>query len=233
MLSGAILITGTSRGLGNMLAKAYLDLGMSVVGCSRQKSTIDHSGYTHFIADVSKETDVSSMVREIVSLKLPIHLLINNAGLTQSSLSVLTRAKNAEEIILTNLLGSFLVSKEVLKVMQRQRYGRIVNFSSINVPLGSIGSSLYNATKAGVDVMSRVFTAECGSADITVNTLGLSLVLGTGMVESLNTKALKAKQNCLPKPNNLSLDEIIHAINFLASPLSRNISSQTIFFGGV
>jgi 3-oxoacyl-[acyl-carrier protein] reductase len=233
MFSGAILITGTSRGLGNMLAKAYLDLGMSVVGCSRQKSTIDHSRYTHFIADVSKEADVSSMVREIVSLKLPIHLLINNAGLTQSSLSVLTRAKNAEEIILTNLLGSFLVSKEVLKVMQRQRYGRIVNFSSINVPLASIGSSVYNATKAGVDVMSRVFTAECGSSDITVNTLGLSLVSGTGMVESLNIKALKVKQNCLLKPNILSLDEIIHAINFLASPLSRNISSQTIFFGGV
>lgn len=230
---GSILITGTSRGLGHELAKAYLDSGASVFGCSRQKSTIDHSSYKHFVVDVRKEVEVSKMIRDIGMLKVPIHLLINNAGLAQSSLSILTRGEIAEEIILTNLLGSFLVSKEVLKIMQRQRYGRIVNFSSINVPLGSVGSSLYNASKAGIEAMSRVFTSECGSIDITINTLGLSLVADTGMVDSLNSKAIKTKQNSLIKPNVLTIEEVMHAINFLASPLARNISSQTIYFGGL
>ena len=117
--------------------------------------------------------------------------------------------------------------------MQRQRYGRIVNFSSINVPLGSVGSALYNASKAGVEAMARALTRECGNVDITINTLGLSLVANSGMLDSLSPKALAAKQEALLKPKVLEVEEIMHAINFFASPLARNISCQTVYFGGV
>lgn len=230
---GSVLITGTSRGLGRALAERFLHAGLVVYGCSRQASTIDHQDYRHFTVDVSDEPGVVSMIMQITALKVPVNLLINNAGLTQASLGILTRTESAQDILRTNLLGNFLVSRETLKLMQRQRYGRIVNFSSINVPLGSVGSALYNASKAGVEAMAKVLTRECGNVDITINTLGLSLVAGTGMLDALSPKALAAKQEALLKPKVLEVEEVMHAINFFASPLARNISCQTVYFGGV
>ncbi|MDP3798972.1 MAG: SDR family oxidoreductase [Polaromonas sp.] len=233
MDKGSVFITGTSRGLGKALAERFLQAGLAVYGCSRQARTIDHQDYRHFAVDVSDEPSVVSMLKQIAALKVPVNLLINNAGLTQASLGILTRVESAKDILNTNLLGNFLVSRETLKLMQRQRYGRIVNFSSINVPLGSVGSALYNASKAGVDAMAKVLTRECGNADITINTLGLSLVANSGMLDSLNPKALAAKQEALLKPKALKVEEIMHAVNFFASPLARNISCQTVYFGGV
>lgn len=233
MNKGSVLITGTSRGLGKALAEQFLQEGLVVYGCSRQASSIDHQDYRHFAVDVSDEPSVVSMLKQITALKVPVNLLINNAGLTQASLGVLTRGASAQDILNTNLLGSFLVSREVLKLMQRQRFGRIVNLSSINVPLGSVGSALYNASKAGIEAMAKVLTRECGNVDITINTLGLSLVAGSGMLDSLSPQALAVKQEALLKPKVLEVEEIMHAINFFASPLARNISCETVYFGGV
>ena len=233
MDKGSVLITGTSRGLGKALAEQFLKEGLVVYGCSRQASSIDHQDYRHFTVDVSDERGVVSMIMQITALKVPVNLLINNAGLTQASIGILTRTESAQDILRTNLLGNFLVSRETLKLMQRQRYGRIVNFSSINVPLGSVGSALYNASKAGVEAMAKVLTRECGNVDITINTLGLSLVAGSGMLDALSPKALAAKQEALLKPKVLEVEEIMHAINFFASPLARNISCQTVYFGGL
>ena len=233
MDKGSVLITGTSRGLGKALAEQFLKEGLVVYGCSRQASSIDHQDYRHFTVDVSDERGVVSMIMQITALKVPVNLLINNAGLTQASIGILTRTESAQDILRTNLLGNFLVSRETLKLMQRQRYGRIVNFSSINVPLGSVGSALYNASKAGVEAMAKVLTRECGNVDITINTLGLSLVAGSGMLDALSPKALAAKQEALLKPKVLEVEEIMHALNFFASPLARNISCQTVYFGGL
>jgi 3-oxoacyl-[acyl-carrier protein] reductase len=230
---GNLLITGTSRGLGKLLAEHYLLSGGMVFGCSRADSTISHRNYRHFKVNIADELSIISMFKEMADLKVKLDLVINNAGLTQSSLGILTSANTAREIIEVNILGTFLVIREALKLMYKQRYGRIVNFSSINVPLGSSGSAIYSGCKAGVEAMTLPLTRECGNADITINTIGLSLVDKSGMLDSLSPKALAAKQSQLLKPELLNLDEICHAIDFFASPLSKNISSQTIYFGGI
>jgi 3-oxoacyl-[acyl-carrier protein] reductase len=233
MQDGRVLITGASRGLGRGLVERFLSAGATVSGCSRQASDLDHPNYTHFVVDIGDEPSVVSMFKQIAALKVPLNLLINNAGVSQASLGILARADSAEQIIRTNLLGTFLVSREALKLMQRQKYGRIVNFSSINVPLASAGSSLYNASKAGVEAFSGVLARECGVADITINTLGLSLVGNSGMLDALGEKAILAKQSNMLKPGVLDLEEIMHAINFFSSPLARNITCQTVYFGGL
>ena len=233
MDKGCVLLTGTSRGLGKLLAERFLQSGSKVYGCSRTVSSIEHPAYQHFVVDVGDEAAVVSMFKKITDFKTPIKLLINNAGITQASLGILTRAESAQDILRTNLLGTFLVTRESLKLMQRQKFGRIVNFSSINVPLGSVGSALYNASKAGVEAMTKALVRECGSADITINTLGLSLVADSGMVESLNAKSVAMKQQSLIKSEMLEVEEIMHAIEFLASPLARSITSQVVYFGGV
>ncbi|WP_255536020.1 SDR family oxidoreductase [Polynucleobacter sp. MG-27-Goln-C1] len=230
--NNSLLVTGSSRGLGMLLAETYLSMGMKVFGCSRNASTIEHQNYRHFVLDISDEASIISMFKEISLLKIRLDLVINNAGMTQSSLGILTRAKAASEIINTNILGTFLITREALKLMQRQHYGRIVNFSSINVPLGSVGSSIYNASKAAMESMATTLSRENAKADITINTIGLSVVDKTGMSDSLTPKALAEKQRLLIKPDLIKVEEIIHAINFLASPLSKNICAQTIYFGG-
>lgn len=233
MVSDAILITGSSQGLGRALVESFLARGYFVYGCSRRPSTFIGERYRHFEVDVGDEAAVAAMFKEIATNKMRLALVVNNAGLTQASLAILTRVADAENIIRTNLLGSFLVSRAAMKLMQRQRFGRIVNFSSINVPLGSTGSAVYNACKAGVDAMSKTLTRECQGLDITINTLGLSVVANTGMVSALEPRALEEKKLGLVKRDLLSVDEIVHALVFLQSPMAKNISSQTIYFGGI
>lgn len=232
-LNNSLLVTGSSRGLGKLLAEAYLSMGVTVFGCSRNASTIEHQNYRHFVLDIADEASIVSMVKEISLLKIRLDLVINNAGIAQSSLGILTSTKTVGEIINTNFLGTFLVIRESLKLMQRQRYGRIVNFSSINVPLASVGSSIYNASKAAIESMATTLSRENAKADITINTIGLSVADKTGMSDSLTLKSLAEKQRQLIKPDLIKVEEIIHAINFLASPLAKNICAQTIYFGGV
>ena len=231
--TSCIMITGTSRGIGAALAQAYLAVGERVVGCSRGISTIAHANYQHYILDVSDELSIVKMFTDMRERKWVPRLLVNNAALTQNSLATFTSASIAKEILEVNLLGTFLICREALKQMQRNRFGRIVNLSSINVPLCSVGSSLYNASKAGLVAMGHSLANECKSYDITVNTIGLSLVEHTGMAESLSEAALAAKQAHLLKPKLLQTDEILSAVNFFASAEARNITGQLLYFGGV
>ena len=228
----SVMVTGSSRGLGRAITEHFLSTGIQVIGCSRQPSDLSHPNYKHFCLDVSKEIDVKNMFKEAASWGAPIGLLINNAGISQNSLGIFTSGQVAADILEANLLGNFFVTREALKVMQRKNFGRVINFSSINIPLQSVGSALYNASKAGLDAMSKVLVRECGKADITINTLGLSLVENSGMLDGLTPKAIAEKQQALAKPETLTLPEIIHAIEFLFSPLAKNITGQTIYFGG-
>jgi 3-oxoacyl-[acyl-carrier protein] reductase len=228
-----VMITGTSRGLGLSLAKAYLATGELVLGCSRGAASIEHPNYRHYIADVSDDMSIDKMFADMRDAKFVPRLLVNNAALTQKSLATFTSSQTAKEILDVNLLGAFLICREMLKLMQRHGFGRIVNLSSINVPLASLGSSLYNATKAGLDSMGHSLANECKTYDITVNSIGLSLVADTGMAGSLNEAALAAKQKHLLKPKLLETAEIFAAINFFASKEAKNITGQLLYFGGV
>ena len=133
----------------------------------------------------------------------------------------------------TNLVGAFTVLRETIKHMMRAKRGRIVNISSINVPLGSVGGALYNASKAGLENLGHTLAREIGAADITVNTIGLSLVAGSGMAADLSDKALADKQAGLIRPDPITTEEIAHAIDFFASDAARNITNQIVYFGGV
>jgi 3-oxoacyl-[acyl-carrier protein] reductase len=231
--TACVLITGTSKGLGLALARSYLNAGEHVVGCSRGASTITHERYQHHEIDVSSEAQVARMFSQMREAKLLPRLLINNAALAQTSLATFTKAQSAQELLNVNLFGAFLVCKEAIRLMQRHRFGRIVNLTSINVPLASVGSSLYNASKAGLDALGHSLAVECKDYDITVNSLGLSLVAQTGMADSLDESAIAAKRAHLLKPKLLETTEIVAAINFFASADARNITGQLLYFGGV
>jgi 3-oxoacyl-[acyl-carrier protein] reductase len=185
------------------------------------------------VVDVSDEASVVAMFASIRAIGWAPRLLINNAGLSQKSLAVFTTGASARQILEVNLVGAFVVSREAVKAMQRQRFGRIVNLSSINVPLASAGGAIYNASKAGLESLGVSLAGECRQYDITINSIGLSLVAGTGMVESLDEKALEAKKVQLIKPKPIETAEIVAAIDYFASDTARNVTGQVLYFGGV
>lgn len=228
-----VLITGTSQGLGRAIAEQFLEEGAFVFGCSRGGHSINHDNYCHFTLDISNDIQVSQMFKDIKSRQMSLDLLINNASLLYSGIAAFTSAAKIKELIDVNLIGTFFVTREALKLMQLNGYGRIINFSSINVEAGWAGGAVYNASKAGVVAMSKSLVRECVGMDITINTLGLSFAAGGGMTESIDPKVLAQKQLELIKPNLLEVDEIMHAIDFFSSPLAKNISCQTLYFGGL
>lgn len=204
-----------------------------VFGCSRGLSDLDHQRYRHFSVDIMDEGAVRAMFDAIRAAGPRLDLLVNNAGVSQARVALLTSTTEVSYIVGINFIGAFIVSREAIKLMKRARFGRIVNMSSINVPLAAVGSAIYNATKAALENLTVTLSRECAGEDITINCLGLSLVESSGMVEGLSVAALQAKRQALPKPNLLGIAEIVHAIEFLAAPDAKNITGQTIYFGGI
>lgn len=228
-----ILVTGSNRGIGRALVENYVSRGHTVFGCSRGGSDLDHEGYRHFVADVTDETSVRALLSDIAVLSGRIDILINNAGIKTSSLALLTTRAQAEAMITTNFLGAFLVTRETIKVMKRNRFGRIVNVSSIAVPLGSLGSAIYGASKAALEQLSYTLAREVAADDITINTIGVSVYLNSGMIEEIDPALLREAQKELLKPSPLTVHEIAHAVDFFASEQARNITNQIVYFGGV
>lgn len=232
MAPRTIIITWTSRGIGRSLAVHYVAGGHKVYGCSRSPATLAHENYTHFICDLTDEPSVLKLFSQIAKRDRGLDILVNNAGVTLSRMTLLTDAKSAERVIRDNFLSTFLATREALKIMTRANRGRIVNISSINVPLGSPGSAIYSASKAAIEHLSHTLAAELLGKDITINTLGLSLVAGEGMTAGLSDAGTQEKMVRLAKPAPLAIEEIAHAIDFFVSDMALNITDQVVYFGG-
>src|SRR5258706_988837 len=144
------LITGTRIGIGRHLAEHYLRLGHRVVGCSRTAVDWTREGYKHYRADVADEKAVKAMFSEIRRSYGRLDHLINNAGIASMNHSLLTPTSTVNAILATNVVGTFLLSREAAKLMKRKRYGRIVNFSSVAVPLKLAGEPAYLTSEYAV-----------------------------------------------------------------------------------
>jgi 3-oxoacyl-[acyl-carrier protein] reductase len=225
-----VLITGASRGLGLGLAAMMAGRDDIVFGCGRSKAPTDIS--FHYIeADVRDEKSVKALFSALRKEVDGLDVLINNAGLADAKSLLLSRAEDFASIFATNVTGAAIVSREAAKMMKR-RGGAIINVSSIHVPLASVGSGAYGASKAALEQLSRVLAHELASDSISVNSLGLSYVEGAGMAESQSEKAVEAATTRLARPGPITVDEILHAIDFLSSTAARNITGETLYFGG-
>jgi 3-oxoacyl-[acyl-carrier protein] reductase len=231
--SRVVIVTGSSRSVGLGVADSLLARGDIVIGCSRGPSAITHERYEHFSVDVTDEVAIREMYAQTAAKHGGIDLLVNNAGVSWSRLTMLTSAKDFQEVVRINLVGTFVVSREAIRLMKRKRFGRIVNFSSINVPLASVGGAPYNASKAGVENLAITLSRECAGDDITINSIGISLMQASHMVQGLAPAVLAAKQDALIKPALIGMSELMHVIEFFAAPEARNVTGQIVYFGGV
>src|SRR5258708_23563799 len=133
--SKVMLISGARKGIGRFLAEHYLANGWRVVGCSRGSSDLKHEYYRHTPLDVADEEAVVKTFSEVRKVEGRLDALLNNAGVASMNHFLLTPAATVESIMRTNYLGTFLLSREGAKLMQGNGGGRIINFSSIGVPL--------------------------------------------------------------------------------------------------
>ena len=228
-----ILITGNRKGIGLHLTKYYLEQGHEVFGYSRSESDLEHTNYKHVICDVTNEKQVKKTVSLASKYMGSIDVLINNAGIASLNHSLLTPSSVAEKVFSTNFFGSFYFSREVAKKMiQKKKNGKIVNFSTVAVPLDLDGEMIYASSKAAVEKMTRIMAKEFAHHSITVNAIG-----PTPIDTDLTRVVPKNKMNELLEKQLIKrfgeFKDVENLIDFFISDKSDFITGQIIYLGGL
>ena len=225
------LITGASRGLGRFLAEHLRQLGATVVGFSRTLPE-DEVTFRHVPLDVTDEMAVTEIVGALAREYGRIDILINNAGIAAMNHSLLTPATTVERLLRTNFVGAFIVSREVVRAMQRRHYGRIVNVSTVAVPMKLAGESAYAASKAALVTWSQIFAREVAGFGITVNVVAPG-PMATELIKNVPTATIDALIAGLPIRRLTRLEDVANVVEFLCRHESDAITGQIVYLGGV
>lgn len=226
------LITGASRGLGQALARHYLDSGHRVIGCSRGEGTCDSADYTHYAMDVRNESDIVRVFADVRERFGGLDHVINNAGIASMNHALLTPGRTVEAILQTNVAGTFNVTREAAKLMQRRKWGRIVNLVSVAVPLQLEGESVYAASKAAVVSLTSILARELAPFHITVNAVGPTPI-ETDLISGVPRERLEALVARQAIHRFAESADVANVIDFFFSRASSMITGQTIYLGGV
>ena len=229
--SRVILITGSSKGIGAGLVKHFLDQGDTLVGCSRRPSEITHERYTHFELDVVDEPAVKSMFRGIKAQFGALDVLINNAGVASMNHAMLTPVKTAEKIFGTNVIGTFLMCREAAKLMRLQGLGRIVNLSTVAVPMKLEGEALYASSKSAIETLTKILGKEFAEFGITVNAIGPSPIK-TDLIAGVPPEKIDSIVERQHIPEWADIEDVANVMEFFIKPKSRFITGQVIYLGG-
>ncbi len=226
------LVTGSRRGVGRLITEHLLQHGAKVAGFARGEATFEHPNYVHFQVDVSDPASVQKGFAALKKVTEVIHIVVNNAAVLTSQYAMIMPPAAAQAMINTNLLGTFMVSREASKMMRKSKWGRIINIGSMAASLEPIGDSVYAACKAGVSTLANVMARELAPLNVTCNTLGVSGIQ-SDMLAQLPKDKIAAVVAGLPLPRFAEPDDILNVLDFFASDRSSYITAQTVFLGGV
>ena len=227
-----ILISGTRKGIGKELAIYYLSLGYIVIGCSRGPTAISNNQYRHFELDVSNEKDVVKMVRNVRKEFGKIDILLNNAGIASMNHFLTSPYQTAKNIFNTNFFGTFLLSREVSKIMMKQKNGRIVNYTTVASALRLEGEALYAASKSAIENFTQTISKELAPYKITVNAIGPTPV-ETDLIKAVPKNKIRDLLEMQAIKRFGTLEDIINVIDFFIDDKSDFITGQIIYLGGV
>jgi 3-oxoacyl-[acyl-carrier protein] reductase len=224
------LITGTSQGLGLALAERLLADGWIVHGFARGPQALTHERFTAHVVDITDEAAVRVAVASIAEAGR-IDLLINNAGAASMNALLLTPAAVAERLMRVNYLGTFHCLQAVGKVMLRQRAGRIINLTTVAVPLSLEGEAAYVASKAAVEALTKVAARELAPSGIIVSAVGFGPI-DTQLTRAVPKAALAKINDAIGRPQGTTMAQ---AVDFIMGRISApDLKSGSVdYFGDV
>lgn len=226
------LVTGSSRGVGDILARHFLAEGATVIGVSRGPAACQHERYQHHQVDIADPVQVQRLFASLRTSVGRLDIVVNNAAVLTSQYAMIMPAGAAQAMLNLNVLAPFLISREAAKLMRKSKSGRIINVSSMAVSLEPEGDSVYAASKAALTTLSNIMAKEFASFNVTCNTLGITAI-ETDMLRQLPRDKIDAVVARLPIPRYATADDIVNAIDFFASERSSYITAQTLYLGGV
>jgi len=233
------LVTGATRGIGRAIALALAAAGLRVVGTATSaagaakigETLAAHPGCEGIVLDVTDGAALDAAVTAIVQRHGGLHVLVNNAGITRDMLSMRMKDEDWDAVIDTNLKAVFRACRAAIKPMMKQRWGRIVNITSVVGAAGNPGQANYAAAKAGVAGMTRALARELGSRNITVNCVAPGFI-DTDMTHGLPEAAKAALLAGIPLGRLGSAEEVAHAVAFLASARAAYITGTELHVNG-
>lgn len=233
------LVTGASRGIGAAIALELACKGFKVVGTATtpdgaakiSRMLAAFPGCQGQPLDVNDGQALESLIETIVKDHGGLHVLVNNAGITRDMLAMRLKDDDWDAVLDTNLKAVFRASRAVMRTMMKQRYGRMINITSVVGASGNPGQANYAAAKAGVAGMTRALARELGSRGITVNCIAPGFIQ-TDMTAGLPEEQHKALLTQIPLGALGKPEDIAHAVAFLASPQAGYITGQEIHVNG-
>ena len=233
------LVTGASRGIGRAIALQLAAQGVKVIGTATTdtgaqaitEALAAHAGSRGICLNVNDGPAVEAAVEAIVKEHGALHVLVNNAGITRDMLSMRMKDEDWDAVIDTNLKAVFRTSRAVTKPMMKQRYGRIINITSVVGASGNPGQANYAAAKAGVAGMTRSLARELGSRGVTVNCVAPGFI-ETDMTKKLSEQQTSALMAQIPLGRLGQAADIAHAVAFLASPQAAYITGTELHVNG-
>jgi 3-oxoacyl-[acyl-carrier protein] reductase len=233
-------VTGASQGIGRACALVLAEAGAKVACAARNeeklKAVVDEISAkggeaAAFKMDVAKEEEVKGAIKEAIARFGKVDILVNNAGITRDMLAMRMKRNDWDDVINTNLTGPFVATQAVTSSMLKQRWGRIINISSIFGQMGQVGQANYAASKAGLIGMTKAMARELASRNITANAVAPGWI-ETAMTADLSQELRDQVVKMVPLGRPGTDMEVAYAVKFLASDEAAYITGQTIGVNG-
>lgn len=236
------LVTGGSRGIGRAICVRLAKQGMDIAfnyqsgeeAAKETKALCEEQGANVLMvkADISKSEDCQSFITQVTEWgNGRVDVLVNNAGITKDNLILKMKDEDLDAVLDVNLKGSFYMMRGVSKLMLRQKYGRIVNLSSVVGVIGNAGQVNYSASKAGVIGMTKSLARELASRKITVNAVAPGMI-DTNMTEAIPEAARNSILESIPFKEMGSPEDVANVVAFLAGDEAKYITGQVICVDG-
>ena len=233
MTKGNVFVSGASRGIGKNIATYFAKNNYKVVGTSRNDFKVEE-GIKNFIPiklDVTSRDDIKNCFNHLKSEGLLPNILINNAGITSDQIFLRMKDEDWDNVIETNLTGTYNLTKAFIKNMVKNKNGRIINISSVSGLMGNAGQVNYSSSKAALNGFTKSLAKEVGSRNITVNCVAPGFI-DTDMTSFLDLDSKNEIIKTIPLGRFGNVSDISEIVMFLASDNASYITGQTISVDG-